>query len=120
RDPRAGRTPEYLGEDPLLSGLMAASVINGFGDNAGEPVESVLKHYVANEQELDRQTSSSNIDPRTLREVYTLPFEITMKNSDLGGVMCSYNQVNNTPACGNPLTLTTILRNEIGFGGWVV
>src|SRR3954451_20741711 len=52
RAPRLGRTPEYLGEDPLLTGLIAASVTNGFGDNPGEPVESVLKHFVANEQEL--------------------------------------------------------------------
>ena len=61
-------------------------------DNSGEPVESVLKHFVANEQELDRQSSSSNIDPahpegRSPR----YPFEIAVKNSDVGGVMCSYN-----------------------------
>ena len=80
----------------------------------------MLKHFVANEQELDRQSSSSNIDPRTLREIYTLPFEIAVKNSDVGGVMCSYNDVNKIPACGNPDTLTTILRDEIGFQGWVV
>jgi beta-glucosidase len=120
RDPRLGRTPEYLGEDPVLTGLMAAAGVRGFGDNPGEPVESVLKHYVANEQELDRQSSSSNIDPRTLREIYTLPFEIAVENSPVGGVMCSYNDVNNIPACGNPDTLTEILRNEIGFQGWVV
>jgi beta-glucosidase len=120
RDPRAGRTAEYLGEDPLLSGLMAAAAVKGFGDNPGEPVESVLKHFIANEQELDRTSSSSNVDARALREIYALPFEIAIKEGHPGGVMCSYNDVNNTPACGNPLTLTTILRNEIGFDGWVV
>lgn len=94
RTPLSGRTAEYLGEDPLLAGTLAAAVVHGLGDNPDEPVESVLKHYVANEQELDRQTSSSNVDQRTLREIYTLPFEVAIKKSPVGGVMCSYNQVN--------------------------
>jgi hypothetical protein len=105
RTPLSGRTSEYLGEDPLLAGTLAASVIHGFGENPNEPVESVLKHYVANEQEIDRQTSSSNVDQRTLREIYTLPFEVAIKKGRPGGVMCSYNQVNGVYACENANTL---------------
>jgi beta-glucosidase len=119
RTPIAGRTSEYLGEDPLLSGVMAAAVVKGFGDNPSEPVESVLKHWVANEQETDRQTSSSNVDDRTLHELYTLPFEIAMKEGKPGGVMCSYNQINGIYACNHPM-LRSILKDEIGFDGWVV
>jgi beta-glucosidase len=71
RTPLAGRTPEYLGEDSLLSGTLAAADIDGIQrGNPGEPVMAVVKHYIANEQELARQTSSSNMDERTLREVY--------------------------------------------------
>jgi beta-glucosidase len=120
RTPLSGRTSEYLGEDPLLSGSMAAAVVRGFGDNPDEPVESVLKHYVANEQEIDRRTSSSNVDPRTLREIYTLPFEIAIKKGRPGGVMCAYNQVNRVYACENRTILRGILKDEIGFDGWVV
>jgi beta-glucosidase len=120
RTPLSGRTSEYLGEDPLLSGSLAAAIIRGFGDNPNEPVESVMKHYVANEQEVDRQTSSSNVDQRTLREIYTLPFEVAIRNGHPGGVMCSYNQVNGVYACENQNTLRQILKEEIGFGGWVV
>jgi beta-glucosidase len=120
RDPRSGRTAEYLGEDAVLSGLLAAAGVEGIGSNADAPVEAVLKHYVANEQELDRTSSSSNVDPRSLRELYTLPFEIAMRRSDVGGVMCAFNDVNNVPSCGNPTILNTILRDEIGFDGWVV
>ena len=120
RDPRAGRTAEYLGEDALLAGTLAAAGVNGIGSNPGEPVEAVLKHFVANEQELDRTSSSSNVDQRALRELYAMPFDVAINKSNPGGVMCSYNDVNNIPACGNPTTLTTILRDEIGFNGFVV
>jgi beta-glucosidase len=120
RDPRSGRTAEYLGEDALLAGRLTAAGVDGIGDNPDAPVEAVLKHYVANEQELDRTLSSSNMDARALRELYTLPFEIAIKRSDAGGIMCAFNDVNNVPSCGNPTILNTILREEIGFDGWVV
>ena len=120
RTPLAGRTPEYLGEDPLLSGELAAADIRGMQHgNPGEPVMSVLKHYVANEQELDRQTSSSNMDGRTLREVYELPFAIALDRGDPGGVMCSFNQVNGVYACENPI-LDNVLKGDAGFDGYVV
>ncbi len=120
RTPLAGRTPEYLGEDSLLTGNLAAAVTDGIQrGNPGQPVMAVLKHFVANEQELDRQTSTSNVDGRTLREVYDLPFAITVDKSAPGGVMCSYNQINGVYACESPI-LTNLLKNDGGFDGYVV
>ena len=120
REPLAGRTPEYLGEDSLLGGTLAASMIDGMQrGNRDQPVMAVVKHYVANEQELDRQTSSSNIDGRTLREVYDLPFAIAVDKSHPGGIMCSYNQINGAYACENPI-LNNLLKGDGGFDGYVV
>lgn len=111
-----GRTPEYLGEDSLLSGLMAGYELQGMNTN---PIVTGLKHYVANEQEFDRQTSSSNVSDRALHEVYSLPFEIAIDQGNPQGVMCSYNQVNGAYACENPI-LNSILKGDIGFDGFVV
>ncbi|WP_100059429.1 glycoside hydrolase family 3 C-terminal domain-containing protein [Leifsonia xyli] len=109
-----GRITDSFGEDSLLSGDLAAAQTSGIQTgNPEEPVMSVLKHYIANEQELDRQTSSSNLDGRTLREVYDLAFQIAVQKSDPAGVMCSYNQVNGVYACEN-----TILNNLLKAGGW--
>ena len=118
RDPRSGRTAEYFGEDPLLAGLMAGAHARGIQDNAG--VEAQLKHYVANEQEIDRTTSSSNVDLQTLHEIYTLPFQIAVETGDPGSVMCAFNQVNHVYSCENATILGDILKDEIGFEGWVV
>ncbi|MFC7533035.1 beta-glucosidase [Actinoplanes sp. GCM10030250] len=114
RTPLSGRTPEYLGEDPLLTGLMAAAGTRGI---QSRPVLAALKHYVANEQELDRQTSSSNADERTLREIYDLPFEIAVDRGRPASVMCSYNQINGVYACENP-RLNTVLKKD--FDGYVM
>ncbi|MGL3198860.1 MULTISPECIES: glycoside hydrolase family 3 C-terminal domain-containing protein [Curtobacterium] len=120
RTPLSGRTPDYLGEDSYLAGHLAGSLIDGIQNgNPDEPVMAVVKHYIANEQELDRQTSSSNIDGRTLREVYDLPFRIAIDSGAPAGVMCSYNQVNGQYACENPL-LKNILKGDDGFDGYVV
>ncbi|WP_312033740.1 glycoside hydrolase family 3 C-terminal domain-containing protein [Actinoplanes sp. TBRC 11911] len=119
RTPLAGRTPEYLGEDSLLSGNLAAAGINGLQlGNKNAPVMAVVKHYVANEQELDRQTSSSVIDGRTLREVYNQPFAIAVAKGAPGGIMCSYNQINGAYACENPI-LNNLLKGDTGFDGYV-
>ncbi|WP_240670195.1 glycoside hydrolase family 3 N-terminal domain-containing protein [Actinoplanes solisilvae] len=111
RTPLSGRTPEYLGEDPLLTGLIAAAGTRGI---QSKPVLAALKHYVANEQELDRQTSSSNADERTLRRLYDLPFEIAVKRGAPESVMCSYNQINHVYACENE-RLNKVLKDDIGF-----
>ncbi|MDT0165459.1 glycoside hydrolase family 3 C-terminal domain-containing protein [Actinotalea sp. AC32] len=120
RDPRSGRTAEYFGEDAVHSGLMAGAYSVGVGSDDSEPVQAQLKHYVANEQETDRNNSSSNLDGRTLREIYTLPFEIAIDRGDVGSVMCAFNQVNRDWSCGSELLLDQILKTEIGFEGWVV
>ena len=120
RTPLSGRGSEYFGEDPLLSGLMAAANVRGLEHgNPDKPVVANLKHYVANEQEIDRQTSSSNVEERAFRQVYDLPYEIAVKESDPGSVMCSYNQVNGVYACENPI-LTTSLDQQMGFDGYVM
>ena len=121
RTPYGGRNAEFMGEDPLLAGTMAAQDIKGIQQgNPAEPVEAVLKHFVENDQELDRQLSSSNVDDRTLHEEEGRAFEIAITQSQPAGVMCSYNQVNSVYACENPNTLTDYLKNQIGFRGFVV
>jgi beta-glucosidase len=117
RTPLSGRTPEYLGEDSLLSGVLAGAGIRGIQANGKSG--AVLKHYVANEQELDRSASSSNIDERTLRQVYDLPFEIALDRSDPAGVMCSYNQINGVYACENPI-LDDVLKDDLDYDGFVM
>ena len=121
RTPLSGRTPEYLGEDSLLSGSLAAAQTRGIqqGTPVDEAVMATLKHYVANEQELDRQTSSSNMSGRTLREVYDAPFRIAVAKGNPGSVMCSYNQVNGVYACENPI-LNNLLKGQDGFKGYVM
>jgi beta-glucosidase len=99
---------------------MAAANVRGLEDRAdGKPVIANLKHYVANEQEIDRNKSSSNIDERTFRQVYDLPYEIAVKESDPGSLMCSYNQINAVYSCENDV-LTTSIRDEMGFEGYVM
>ncbi len=120
RTPLSGRTPEYFGEDPVLSGAMGASAIRGLED--GNPTKRVIsnpKHFVANEQELDRQASSSNIDERTLQELYVLPYEIAVREGDPDSAMCSYNQINGIWACENPI-MNEDLKERIGFNGYVM
>ena len=120
RTPSSGRTPEYLGEDPLLTGILAAAGVNGLQEgDRNKPVLADLKHYVANEQELDRRLSSSNIDERTFREIYNLPFEITLNRSTPESVMCSYNQINGVYVCENPI-LNDVLKADLGFDGYVM
>jgi beta-glucosidase len=121
RTPYGGRNAEFMGEDPLLAGTMAAQDILGIQTgNPTEPVEAVVKHFVANDQELDRRLSSSNVDDRTLHELDGLAFEIATKEARPAGVMCSYNQVNGTYACENPNILTDYLKKQLGYRGFVV
>lgn len=121
RTPLSGRNSEYFGEDALLSGAMGAAAVRGIEDNDEDiAVLSDLKHYVANEQELDRQTSSSNIDERTFQQVYALPYEIAQREGQAESVMCSFNQVNGVYACENPYVLNETLKDRIGFDGYVM
>jgi beta-glucosidase len=121
RTPLAGRTSEYFGEDPVLSGLMAGSEIKGIqSGNVNQPVGAVLKHFIGNEQETDRNNSSSNIGERSLQEIYNLPFYIALRVSAPRAIMCAYNGINQTPSCENPKLLNQYLKTESQYSGFVV
>jgi beta-glucosidase len=117
REPRNGRTFEYHGEDPVLSGKLVVPKLRGAQSRG---LIATLKHYAGNQQETNRQTSSSNIDERTLRELYLLHFEIAVKEGDVGSVMCSYNKLDDVFACENQTLLNDILKNEWRFAGFVI
>jgi beta-glucosidase len=116
RIPQGGRTFENLGEDPILAGTIAANEIQGI-QSQGEIAEA--KHFVGNEQELDRQTSNSVIDQRTLRELYLVPFEMSVKQGGVDAVMCSYPEVNGQWACDNATLMNQILKGDWNFQGFV-
>ncbi len=116
RVPQNGRTFENLGEDPYLAGDIAANEIQGI-QSQGEIAEA--KHYVGNEQELNRQTSNSVIDQRTLRELYLVPFEMSVKQGGVDAVMCSYPEVNGQWACDNSVLMNQILKGDWNFQGFV-
>ncbi|CAE6699589.1 glycoside hydrolase family 3 C-terminal domain-containing protein [Paraburkholderia haematera] len=116
REPRDGRTFEYMGEDPVLSGTMSAARTVG---TQSQKVIATIKHYAMNDQETNRNTADSQVDERTLRETELLAFEIGVKEGQPGSVMCSYNKLNGTYACENPYLLTDVLKTEWGFKGVV-
>ncbi len=117
RNPLCGRNFEYLSEDPVLSGKMAASYINGLQDmNVG----GCLKHLACNSQEYYRMVNDSVVDAKALRELYLKPFEIAVKESSPWAVMTSYNKINGVYACENSRLLQDILKKEWGFSGVVV
>ena len=117
RNPLGGRNFEYLSEDPYFAGTMAASFING---QQSVGVASSLKHFAVNNQEYKRQNGDSQLDSRTYREIYLTPFELAVKQSNPGTVMCSYNKINGIHASDNKELLTDILRTQWGFRGLVV
>lgn len=117
RTPFLGRNFEYFGEDPLLASRTAVAVIRGIQDT---PVIADAKHYAVNNQETDRMTVDARVDERTMREMYLPAFEASVKQADVGSVMCAYNRVNGPYACENPTLLTDILRKDWGFDGFVV
>lgn len=117
RSPLCGRNFEYLSEDPCLAGELASAYIDGV---QSRNVGTSLKHFFANNQEYRRMTSSSDMDERTMREIYLAPFETAVKQSKPWTVMNSYNRVNGAYVGETKEYLTDILRNEWGFDGFVM
>ena len=118
RNPLCGRNYEYYSEDPLLTGLMAKYVIRGVHEQKG--CFPTLKHFAANNLETKRNVSSSNLDERTLREIYLKAFRIAISSEQPEAVMCSYNKLNGIYTALNYDLQTKILRNEWGFDGIVM
>jgi len=117
RTPLCGRNFEYFSEDPYLGGYLSAAFINGVQSKG---VGATLKHYIANNQEYKRLTMSSEVDERTLREIYLRAFEIAIKEGKPWAVMCSYNKLNGTYCSENHELLTEILRDEWEYDGFVM
>jgi beta-glucosidase len=116
RLPILGRNFEYFGEDPFLSGTMSVAEIKAI---QAKGLIGMAKHYVGNEQETNRQTIQETVDRQAMRELYLLPFEMSVKDGKVASVMCAYNYLNGVSSCENKETLTDILRNDWGFTGYV-
>ncbi|WP_051532933.1 glycoside hydrolase family 3 C-terminal domain-containing protein [Arthrobacter sp. 9MFCol3.1] len=117
RSPLCGRNFEYLSEDPLVTGVLGAAYVRGV---QSQGVGASVKHFAANNQETDRMRVSSDVDERTLREIYFPAFERVVRESDPATIMCSYNRINGTYASENRWLLTDVLRTEWGFRGAVI
>ncbi|HSL45146.1 MAG TPA: glycoside hydrolase family 3 C-terminal domain-containing protein [Anaerolineales bacterium] len=117
RTPIAGRNFECYSEDPFLSGILASAYIKGIQSKG---VGACIKHFVANDQEYERFSMSSEVDERTLREIYLEPFRIAIRSSNPWSVMSSYNRINGTYACEHPHTLLEILKGEWKYDGFVM
>ncbi|HEY3616220.1 MAG TPA: glycoside hydrolase family 3 C-terminal domain-containing protein, partial [Candidatus Sulfotelmatobacter sp.] len=111
RDITFDRAYNTYGEDPVLTGAIGAGLIKGI---QGQGVMAQAKHYVA----YDTAATNVMVDEQALHEIYVAPF-VDAVNADVSSIMCSYNKVNGTYACGNPDTLNKILRDEVGFKGFV-
>ncbi len=117
RSPLAGRNFECYSEDPHLSGRIAVAYVKGV---QSQGVGATLKHYVCNDSEFERHTISSEVDERTLREIYLAPFEVAIKEASPWSVMTAYNKLDGTYCAEHTRLLQEILRDEWGFEGFVI
>lgn len=117
RNPLGGRNFECYSEDPLLTGRLAAAFIRGVQSKG---VGTTAKHFVGNDSEFERNTIDVRVDERTLREVYLLPFEHAVLDGGAWGLMSAYNRLNGTFCSEHEWLLTTVLRDDWGFDGFVV
>jgi len=117
REPRNGRNFEYHGEDPILAGMLAGVEMKALQE---QHIIGDLKHYAMNDQESGRSFVNVKVGKRAMRESDLLGFEIALKVSNAGAVMCSYNLVNGDYACENNYLLNEVLKKDFGFQGFVV
>lgn len=118
RTPYNGRSAEYVsGEDPFLGAVLAPAIVNGI---QAQGIQASGKHYVANEQEANRQALNVKVDERTLRELYLPGFESMVKNANVASIMCGFNKINGDYACENHHLITDILKGEWGYQGTVI
>jgi beta-glucosidase len=117
REPRNGRIFEYKGEDPILAGKIVGAEMKALQEQG---IIGDLKHYALNDQETGRNYVNVKIDKRAMRESDLLAFEIGVRESGVGAVMCSYNLVNGDYACENSYLLNDALKKDFGFQGFVV
>ncbi|MGH9742005.1 MAG: glycoside hydrolase family 3 protein, partial [Candidatus Acidiferrum sp.] len=117
REPRNGRTFEYMGEDPILAGTLVGNLMKC---EQAQNVIGDIKHYAMNDQESGRNEVNAIIGKRAMRESDLLAFEIGVGIAQPGAVMCSYNAVNGDFACENKYLLTDVLKKDWGFKGFVV
>lgn len=117
RSPLCGRNFEYFSEDPYLAGEMGEAYVEALQN---EGVAACAKHFACNNQETRRMSGSSQVDERTLREIYLPAFEKVVKGGKVRSLMCAYNGINEVFCAENKELLTDILRNDWSFDGFVV
>src|SRR5260370_11028332 len=117
RAPAYGRLFEAFGEDPILTGQIAVRSIQSVQSHH---IVATAKHYNVNTQDENRFEVDAQVDERTLQEIYTLPFAMAVQDGHVGSAMGAYNKVNHVYCCENRHLLTEILKQQLGFTGWVI